>query len=90
MGQSPKARQWYGCWKVYLANEDLFSNYKDLFPSSKDLHLRNMPTVEGWSSPQEDGDGDEQGRERDEQVIFQGLRAFDYLWLSKTNAYSMA
>ncbi|KAJ8623930.1 hypothetical protein MRB53_032460 [Persea americana] len=58
----------------YIVDFDGSQNYKDLFPSLKDLHLRNMPNLEGWSSPQEDGDGDEQGREREKQVIFKCLR----------------
>ncbi|RWR91775.1 putative disease resistance protein RGA3 isoform X1 [Cinnamomum micranthum f. kanehirae] len=56
----------------HIVEFDGSHNFKDLFPSLKDLHLRNMPNLEGWSSPQEDGDGDEQ--ERDKQVIFKCLR----------------
>ncbi|RWR91943.1 putative disease resistance protein RGA3 isoform X1 [Cinnamomum micranthum f. kanehirae] len=58
----------------YIVEFDESHNYKDLFPSLKDLDLRNIPNLEGWSSPQKDGDGDEQGRERYKQVIFKCLR----------------
>ncbi|KAJ8623897.1 hypothetical protein MRB53_032427 [Persea americana] len=64
----------------YIVDFDGSQNYKDLFPSLKDLRLCNMANLEGWSSPREDGDGDEQGRERDEQVIFKclcTLRSYD-------------
>ncbi|RWR91774.1 putative disease resistance RPP13-like protein 1 [Cinnamomum micranthum f. kanehirae] len=59
----------------HIVEFDGSHNYKDLFPSLKDLELRNMPNLEGWSSPEEDGDGDEQGRERYNQVIFKCLHA---------------
>ncbi|KAJ8623945.1 hypothetical protein MRB53_032475 [Persea americana] len=58
----------------YIVDFDGSQNYEDLFPSLKVLRLYNMANLEGWSSPREDGDGDEQGRERDEQVIFKCLR----------------
>ncbi|RWR91777.1 putative disease resistance protein RGA3 isoform X1 [Cinnamomum micranthum f. kanehirae] len=57
----------------HIVEFDGSHNYKDLFPSLKYLELWYMPNLEGWSSPQEDGDGDEQGRERDKQVIFKCL-----------------
>ncbi|KAJ8623879.1 hypothetical protein MRB53_032409 [Persea americana] len=57
----------------HIVEFDGSDNYKAFFPSLKDLLLRNMPNLEGWSSPQEDGDGDEQGTEIDKQVIFKCL-----------------
>ncbi|KAJ8623881.1 hypothetical protein MRB53_032411 [Persea americana] len=61
----------------HIVEFDGSHNYEDLFPSLKDLRLWNMPHLEGWSSPQEDGDGDAQGRERDKQVIFKCLRTLE-------------
>ncbi|XXG85165.1 hypothetical protein AAC387_Pa11g0302 [Persea americana] len=58
----------------YIVQFDGSRNYKDLFPSLNYLDLSNMPNLEGWSSPQEDGDGDEQGRGRDERLVFKCLR----------------
>ncbi|KAJ8623936.1 hypothetical protein MRB53_032466 [Persea americana] len=58
----------------YIVDFDGSQNYEDLFPSLKDLDLWHLPNLERWSSPREEGDGDEQGRERDERVIFKCLR----------------
>ncbi|KAJ8623889.1 hypothetical protein MRB53_032419 [Persea americana] len=57
----------------YIVELDGSDNSKDIFPCLKLLELEGMFDLEGWSSQQEDGDGDEQGRERDEQVILQSL-----------------
>ncbi|KAJ8624231.1 hypothetical protein MRB53_032761 [Persea americana] len=44
-------------------------NNKDIFRSLRHLVLHTLSNLERWSSQQENGDGDEQRREEDKQVI---------------------
>ncbi|KAJ8623719.1 hypothetical protein MRB53_032249 [Persea americana] len=58
----------------YIVEFDGSHNYKGIFPSLRELYLCDMPNLEGWSSLEEDGHGDDQGIERDGQLIHHHLR----------------
>ncbi|KAJ8623903.1 hypothetical protein MRB53_032433 [Persea americana] len=57
----------------YIVKFDGSHNNKDIFRSLTQLVLSELLNLERWSSQQENGDGDEQRREADEQVILNCL-----------------
>ncbi|XXG84881.1 hypothetical protein AAC387_Pa11g0093 [Persea americana] len=57
----------------YIVEFDRSHNYTDIFPSLKELYICDMANLEGWSSLQEDGHGDDWGTERDGQPIYRCL-----------------
>ncbi|RWR91737.1 putative disease resistance protein RGA4 [Cinnamomum micranthum f. kanehirae] len=61
----------------YIVKFDGSHNNKDIFRSLRRLVLKGLSNLERWSSPQENGDGDEQRREEDEQVILGRLSRLD-------------